>query len=46
MRVFDAPIAHLARPFLSRDRFSAATELRAVDWAQLIMAKSHDVLLI
>jgi hypothetical protein len=26
MRVFDAPNAHLARPFLSRDCFSAAAE--------------------
>jgi len=30
MRIFNAPDAHLARPFLSRDRFSAAAEERVV----------------
>ncbi len=38
MRIFNAPNAHLARPFLSRDCFSAAAEERTVNWAQLITA--------
>jgi hypothetical protein len=46
MRIFNAPNAHLARPFLSRDCFSAAAEERTVNRAQLITAESHDVLLI
>jgi hypothetical protein len=46
MRIFNAPNAHLARPFLSRDCFSAAAEERTVNRAQLITAESHGVLLI
>jgi hypothetical protein len=47
MRVLDVPNAHLALPFLSRNCFlPAATEARAMKWAQLIAAESHDVLLI
>jgi hypothetical protein len=46
MRIFNAPNAHLARPFLSRGCFSAAAEERTVNRAQLITAESHDVLLI
>jgi hypothetical protein len=46
MRIFNAPNAHLVRPFLSRDCFSAAAEERAVNRAQLITAESDDVLLI
>jgi len=46
MRIFNAPNAHLARPFLSRDCFSAAAEERMVNRAQLITAESHGVLLI
>jgi hypothetical protein len=46
MRVFNAPNAHLARPFLSRNYFSAAAEERTVNRAQLVAAESHDVLLI
>jgi hypothetical protein len=46
MRIFNAPNAHLARSFLSRNRFSAAAEERTVNRAQLITAESHDVLLI
>jgi hypothetical protein len=41
MRIFNAPNAHLARPFLSRDCFSAAAEERTVNRAQLITAESH-----
>jgi hypothetical protein len=43
--IFNAPNAHLARPFLSRNCFSAAAEERAVNRAQLITAESHEVLL-
>jgi hypothetical protein len=46
MRIFNAPNAHLARPFLSRDCFSAAAEEGVVDWAQLVPTESHDALLI
>ena len=46
MRIFNAPNAHLVRPFLSRDYFSAAAEERTVNRAQLITAESHGVLLI
>jgi hypothetical protein len=46
MRVFNATNAHLALAFLFWDRLSAAAEERTVKRAQLIPAKSHDVLLI
>jgi len=46
VRVLNVPNAHLARPFLSRNCFSAAAEERTVNRAQLITAESHDVLLI
>jgi hypothetical protein len=46
MRVFNATNAHLALAFLLWDRLSAAAEERTVKRAQLIPAKSHDVLLI
>jgi hypothetical protein len=46
MRIFNAPNAHLARPFLSWDCFSAAAEERTVNRAQLITAESHGALLI
>jgi hypothetical protein len=46
MRVFNAPNAHLALGFLFLDRLSAAAEERTVKRAQLIPAKSHEVLLI
>jgi hypothetical protein len=36
--------SQLALASFSRDRFSAATELGAVNWAQLIGAKSHGFL--
>ena len=46
MRIFNAPNAHLVRPFFSRDCLSAAAEERTVNRAQLITAESHEVLLI
>jgi hypothetical protein len=46
MRILNAPNAHLARPFLSRDCFSAAAEERTVNRAQLITTEFHNVLLI
>ena len=46
MWIFNAPNAHLALPFLSRDRLSAAAGERTVNWAQLITAESHGVPLI
>ena len=45
MGIIDTPNAHLARPFLSRNCFSATAEERTVNRAQLITAESHDVLL-
>jgi len=38
MRILNVPNAHLARPFLSRNCFSAAAEERTVNRAQLITA--------
>jgi hypothetical protein len=46
MRVLNAPNAHLALAFLSRDCLSAAAGEGVVKRAQLITAESHDVLLI
>jgi hypothetical protein len=46
MRVFDAPNAHPALTFLSRDCLSAAAGEGVVKRAQLITAESHGVLLI
>jgi hypothetical protein len=41
MWILNAPNAHLALPFFSRDCLSSAAEERAVKWAQLITAESH-----
>jgi hypothetical protein len=41
MGIVNATDSQLSLATLSRDRFSAAAELRAVNWAQLISTKSH-----
>jgi hypothetical protein len=41
MGIVDPSNTQLALASFSRDRFPAAAELRAVNWAQLITAKSH-----
>ena len=42
--IVDAADSQLPLPRFSRDRFSAAAELRAVNWAQLISTESHGFL--
>ena len=39
--IVDATDSQLALASFSRDRFPAAAELRAVNWAQLISTESH-----
>lgn len=42
--IVDATDSKLALASFSRDRFPAAAELRAVNWAQLISTESHGFL--
>jgi hypothetical protein len=42
--IVDAADSQLALASFSRDRFPAAAELRAVNWAQLISTESHGFL--
>jgi hypothetical protein len=44
MGIVDAADSQLALASFFRDRFSAAAELGAVNWAQLISAESHGFL--
>jgi hypothetical protein len=44
MGIVNATDSQLALASFSRDRFSAAAELRAVNWAQLISTESHGFL--
>ena len=44
MGIVDPAYSQLALASFSRDRFPAAAELRAVNWAQLISAESHGFL--
>ena len=46
MGIIDAADSHLAAASVLCRRFPAAAELRAVNWAHLITAKSHGFLLI
>jgi len=44
MWIIDAADSQVSLAPFSRDRFSAAAELRGVNWAQLIPAESHGFL--
>jgi hypothetical protein len=44
IRIVDPADSQLPLASFSRDRFSAAAELRAVNWAQLVSTESHGFL--